>query len=274
MNSVSRIATFIVALLILAGILWLIPFPPYLDGELTGADESRLTILVSTLIVLSFAVLLLEHWFTKPIDALASAISAALAIAPSRSALSELDFWYFTYAGYLASIVASASLSIILFASGAGISVQRARVAKKLWDFATTFGNSKVVYGLLFVLTLTYYVDSQSSFFLATMLYALSIILIDPKVIPSFFGKQSASDDMEIGEIIGVQSKRTILARLHDSRPLVKRFDAVEFANPDGSGMAQKGIIIDNLVLDAQQWVKVLSFWGVKGFHRASPHTG
>jgi hypothetical protein len=259
MNSISRFALFVGSLLILAGILWFAPFPAFNGGDLTADDKSRLAILASTLIVLSFAVLLLEHWFTKPTDALASAISAALAIAPARSTLTELGIWYFVYAAYLAVIVLSASLSIVLFASGQSASPWKAVAAKRLRDFSTTFGNSKVVYGLLFILTLTYYVSSQSPFFFSAMLYAVAIILIDPKALPSLFGRSSAEADTEIGEIIGVQSKRTILARLHANRPLVKRFDAVEFANPDGSGGAQKGIIIDNLVLDAQQWVKVLS---------------
>lgn len=259
MNSVSRFTLFGLSLLSLTAILWFLPFPPYAPGDMTDADRSRLTLLVSTLIVMSFAVLLLEHWFTKPTDTLASSISAALAIAPARSVLSELGIWYDIYGAYLAFIIVCASLSVVLYASGNQMSNAKMKFAKRLRDIAITFGNAKVVYGLLFLLTLTYYVNSQDPFFSAVMIYAIAVILIDPKVLPNLLGRRATSADAEIGEIIGVQSKRTILARLHANRPLVKRFDAVEFANPDGSENAQKGIIIDNLVLDAQQWVKVIS---------------
>lgn len=258
MNSVNRMVLLGILLIAVAAILWLIPFPPFAEGELTAEDRARLTIIGSAMVLLSFAVLLLEHWFTKPTDALASAISAALVIAPARNLLGEFGIWYNVYAIYLASVIVAASLSILLFASGdtGGL---RAETARRLRDFANLFGRSKLVYSSLFLLTLVFYVDSQEPFFLAVLLYALGVILIEPRRLPNLFAPSSSKSDTEIGEIIGVQSKRTILARLHATRPLVKRFDAVEFASPDGSSTPQKGIIVDNLVLDAQQWVKVIS---------------
>lgn len=258
MNAVTRLIFFGTLAAIAIFTAWFFPIQSA-DQSLADAQELRQAIIVSAMILLAFAVLLLEHWFTKPTDAIAAAISAALVIAPSRGLLANFGVWYYIYAGFLALIIITASLSILLFQPNESMGNRRNWLSKNLKDFSSTFGSSKVVYGGLFLLTTIFYVNSQETFFLASMLFAFLVILIKPSKLPSLLGRKEKRDDGEIGEVIGVQSKRTVLARLHNDRPAVRRFDVVEFANLDGSNGHQKGLIIDNLVLDAQQWVKVLT---------------
>lgn len=257
MNAATRLILFTLLAGIAIAIYWFIPLQ-FVPKGITQDDISRQVIIVSTLITLSFAVLIIEHWFTKPADAVASAISAALVIAPSRNLLIEFGMWYDAYAIFLAIVIASGSLSIILYDPEKVNHISH-KASVILRDFATKLGNSRIVYSALFFLTMTFYINSQEPFFLASMIFAGFVIVIEPSKLPNLIRWDRGAQINEIGEIIGVQSKRTLLAKLYNDRPLVKRFDVVEFASLDGSNGSQKGLIIDNLVLDAQQWVKVLS---------------
>ncbi len=65
---------------------------------------------------------------------------------------------------------------------------------------------------------------------------------------------------LDIGEIIGVQSGNTFLAKLYTDRQPVRRFDLVEFRySMDDSRRIFKGMIIDNYLLDEQQWIRILT---------------
>lgn len=273
MNSANRIFVFATLLIVAIGILFFIPYP---EGDEINetAKSTRFVIVSSAFVLLSFSALLLEHWFTKPTDALASSISGILLIGPSHIALNEMGVWYPVLLGYLILIAISASVSIILYEPALGTDNLRNKVSDKIKKFLGIFGRSKIIYGLIFFSALAFYTDSDEPFFLAAMLFALVVVAIDPSNLGNLFAGSDTGRETEIGEIIGVQSKRTILARLHENRPLVKRFDVVEFLSPDDSERTQKGLIIDNLVLDAQQWVKVLSgtfFNNIVGPDRISP---
>jgi len=62
-----------------------------------------------------------------------------------------------------------------------------------------------------------------------------------------------------IGEIIGVQSRHTFLAKLLPERPRVKRYDLVEFLDDSETTGSRKGFIVDNWVLNSEQWVKIVA---------------
>lgn len=62
-----------------------------------------------------------------------------------------------------------------------------------------------------------------------------------------------------IGEIIGVQSRHTFLAKLLPERVKIKRYDFVEFLHGAGGDGSRKGFVVDNWVLNAEQWVKIVS---------------
>lgn len=86
------------------------------------------------------------------------------------------------------------------------------------------------------------------------------ILLVDPKrfVFSSWQTRRKVHND--IGEIIGVQSRNTFLAKLYTERVPVKRFDMVEFRySMDEEHRVFKGMIVDNFLLNEQQWVKILA---------------
>lgn len=76
----------------------------------------------------------------------------------------------------------------------------------------------------------------------------------------SQFKTQAASPEGEaIGEIIGVQSRHTYLAKLLTDRVLIKRYDFVEFLDGTDVNSSRKGFVVDNWVLNSEQWVKIVS---------------
>jgi hypothetical protein len=103
-----------------------------------------------------------------------------------------------------------------------------------------------------------FYVDSQSGEFLVLAAYATILLLIDPT--KYLFGWRTAfTSDSDIGRIIGVQSKRTFLAKLHKKRVPTKRFDLVQFRySMDEEHRTFSGVIIDNFLLNQEQWIKIL----------------
>ncbi|MHA1289921.1 MAG: ATP-binding protein [Candidatus Thorarchaeota archaeon] len=64
----------------------------------------------------------------------------------------------------------------------------------------------------------------------------------------------------DIGKIIGVQAKNVFIAKLHNRRVPLHRFDVVEFHYAmDNDRRCLRGLIIDNYLLNEQQWIKIIS---------------
>lgn len=134
------------------------------------------------------------------------------------------------------------------------------KLSYHLKGFATTFGNGRLLYFALFILTMLFYVDSQSTLFIILFVYSAVILLAEPKGFILGLVKGSTSRTDDIGEIFGVQSKNTFLVKLYNERKPVRRFDFVEFRySMEETGKVRKGLIIDNYLLNQQQWVKVIT---------------
>jgi asparagine N-glycosylation enzyme membrane subunit Stt3 len=51
-------------------------------------------VIISSLIMLSFTTLMAEHFFTRPTDVVASAVSILLLLSPIHSELKDMGLWY------------------------------------------------------------------------------------------------------------------------------------------------------------------------------------
>lgn len=213
----------------------------------------------SSLLMLSFNTLILEHYFTKPTDVLASSIAVLLTITPIRKDLVNLGVWYDILFFFSLTLGILSVASLALFAPNNPEDTTQNKISKLLKDFVTRFGSSKVQFFCLFVLTMFFYIDSKSHYFLFLFLYS-AFVLLDPwkfiLKIPSFV---KPAPQEGIGQIFGVQSKNTFLVKLYDKRPSIKIFDFVEFKySMDENKNVRRGLILDNYLLNQEQWVKVL----------------
>lgn len=250
MSKTQRITLFIITL----GLLFIIF--KLATGNWTPASET-FVIIFAALIMLSFVTLFLEHFFTKPTDVLASTISILLLLSPLHSQLSKLGIWYEIFYVYNVILLLAALIALLLVDKEKSSSSLQNKVASNLKRFAVFFGNGRWLYFCLFFLTLIFYVNNQTKAFIWLFFYSAVIILIDPKkfVLQTMFKKRTNSTD--IGEIFGVQSKNTFLAKLYKERLPVKCFDFVEFRHTV-SEQDYKGLIIDNYILNQEQWIKIL----------------
>lgn len=253
MDRTQRIALFLITLVLLSIIFYFWQDTP-LPQSVTA------TVIFTSLVMVSFVTLFLEHWFTKPTDVLAASISILLLLAPLSQQLDALGVWYAIFFWYNLVMAAAALLALLLLDNTKASASLQNRMSYYMKEFATTFGHGRLLYFALFILTMLFYIDSQSSFFMVLFVYSAAILLADPKrfLLRLATGNPSHSDD--IGEIFGVQSKNIFLVKLYHERKPVRRFDFVEFRySMDMSDRVRKGLIIDNYLLNQEQWVKVLT---------------
>lgn len=103
--------------------------------------------------------------------------------------------------------------------------------------------------------------------FHALLLFWFIFISIDinilVKTIMNFFKSDQGNEaGSAIGKIFGVQGNNTLLVRLFDKkyRPSVKKYDYVRFIySADESNKIRSGVILDQYLLNEEQWIKVLT---------------
>ena len=253
MSKGSRIALFLISGGLLLAIFALVRGATFLSRQ-------QDVVMLSALVMLSFVALFLEHFFTTPTDVVASTISILLLMAPLHSRLCALGRWYWIFFVYnLALLVIALSALMLLSAEKPSASLQN-RLSAGLKRFAVFFGNGRFLFFSLFFLMLCFYVDSQSPAFLALAAYASILVLVDPKrwVLASWKARRRSARD--IGEVFGVQSRNTFLAKLFRERPSVRRFDLVEFRSAvDDERRVQRGMIVETFLLNQETWVRILA---------------
>jgi len=252
MSKTHRIILFSITSALLIVIFYLTAGKAFLKSEYS-------VVLFTALLMLSFVTLFLEHFFTTPTDVLASTIAILLTIAPLHEQLSRFGLWYWVFFAYNGLLLLTSFIALLLVDQKSSTNAPRNRVSAHLKRFSVFFGNGRFLFCALFLLTLAFYVDSQSKEFLALGGYAAFILLVDPKRFAFSAWETSRQGGHDIGEIFGVQSANTFLAKLYDEREPVRRFDLVEFRySMDESRGVFKGMIVDNYLLNEQQWVKIL----------------
>ncbi len=215
-------------------------------------------VLFSALLMLSFATLFLEHFFTTPTDVLSSTVAILLLLAPLHGRLTRLGHWYWIFFAYNLVLAAAALLALLLLDGAETPSARRNKTSLVLKQFAVTFGRARFLFLALFLLALFFYVDSQSGEFIALSVYAAVVLVVDPKRYTLSFGVKKSRERTDVGRIIGVQSKSVYLARAFEKAPTTARFDVVAFRHPtSGDATTLAGVIVDDYVLDEERWIKI-----------------
>ena len=253
MSKGSRIKLFVIT-----SSLLLLVFYITTGNALPSSEHS--IILFSALIMISFVTLFLEHFFTSPTDVAASTIAILLLLAPMQTQLKSFGQWYWIFFGYNILLLFTSIVALLLIDSNKSSMTLQNRISLTLKKFSVSFGNGRWLFFALFLLTLFFYVDSQSPQFLILAAYASVILLINPKrfILDSWQSRRKRS--LDIGTIIGVQSRNIFLAKLYTTRVPVRRFDLVEFRySMEEKQHVFKGVIVDNFLLNEQQWIKILT---------------
>lgn len=205
--------------------------------------------------MLSFVTLFLEHFFTRPTDVLASTIAILLLLAPLRSHLEKMGRWYWIFFAYNVLLLLTSLTALLLLDQEKSAVTPQNRASLYLKKFSIYFGNGRFLFFALLFLTIGFYVNNQSAAFVIIAAFAAVILLVDPKEFVLSSWKSRRTMGFDIGQIIGVQSRNTFLAKLYKERVPVRRFDLVEFRySMDEGDSLYKGMIVDNFLLNEQQW--------------------
>lgn len=222
--------------------------------------KSKGIVIISALIMLSFTTLLAEHFFTRPTDVVASAISILLLLSPIHSELNEMGIWYWIFWGYCAALLIISLLALLFLNQEKSPSAKINKASIVLKTIAVRFGNGKFLWFWLFALCVFFYVDSQSQLFIALFTYASILILIDPKkaiISLSAISRQSGS---AVAELFGIQSSSAYLAKVYPNSPPIRRFDVTGFvSNSGGREHWNTGVVIEAYELNEQRWLKILT---------------
>ena len=216
--------------------------------------------IISALMMLSFTTLLAEHFFTRPTDVVASAVSILLLLSPIHSELKDMGLWYWFFWSYSAVLLIISLLSLLLLSPEKSPADAMNKASIILKTIAVRFGNGRFLWFSLFVLCVLFYVDSQSPLFIALFVYASALLLIDPK--KAFISLKSivAKPESAVAELFGIQSSSAYLAKLYPDSPSVRRFDVTGFIpNSGGREKWVAGLVIEAYELNEQRWLKILT---------------
>ena len=219
-------------------------------------------LIFSFALMLAFSSLVIEHYFTKPTDVLSTGLAILLSIGPLYQELSSNMgrlYWILVFA--VGTLCLLSLISMILFTPEQSLESKKNRISATIKDFVTRFGSAKAQFFILLILTMLFYIDTKSNLFLALFFFSC-FVLIDPWKF--LFKLISLSEDLispvGIGQLVGVQGKNTFLIKLFDTRPTIKIFDPVEFEiQADLERNSKRGLVLDNYVLNEEQWIKILA---------------
>lgn len=265
MNKNERGVLFLISLAILAFII--ICFNTGLPE-----DQSIRVVLFSSLIMLSLVTFFLEHFFTKPSDVLASSTSIILLLAPLNNQLVELNFWYEIFLFYNFILFTSSLLALFLLSKNESSQSLKNKWSQRLKKFSTIFGKGKLLFFLLFVLTLLFYVEEQSWIFLALFFYSAAILIIEPSKHSLKILTTEKKSPEEVGEILSVESGNIFLAKIYsDQNTLIDKFEFLMFTHTiQGKEKSFLGLVVESTLLDDEKWIKILQLEEVNIDHNLS----
>jgi hypothetical protein len=158
MTKGQRVIVFILSIGILCGIMF------YWKGIIFPSDVPGI-ILFTALIMLSFVILFLEHYFTQPTDVLSSTIAILLLLSPLRKDLKQLGVWFDVFYFYNLLLAILSICAIVLLSKDQSETTLSNRISGIFKLIAVKFCNGRVLFVALFFLALIFYVDSNSGFF-------------------------------------------------------------------------------------------------------------
>lgn len=251
MNKLLRVTLFILVLITLSLIFF------FWTDSIFPNNNINL-IIYTSILLLSFFSLFVEHFFSKPTDIMATTISILLLLIPLKNEFTLNIGWYYSFIAYTSCMGMCAFVSILLFSGHEQIS-SKYKVSKTLYSISTTLGKTKYQYFILFILSILCFVNSDSNYFLILLCFSL-IIVSDPwKLIEQLYENAKPKKVIGIGEIFGVQSKNTFLIKLYENTPSVSLFDLVVFRYSLEKAIVKKGIVVDVYLLNQEQWLRVLA---------------
>lgn len=205
--------------------------------------------------------LLSAPYFRPPKDALGAGIAVFLALAATKLDPASPTYEYI-------NVLRNAGIGYALFVTLAAIvaaSVERQQyenLSRLSYLLAERLSSGAFLFGIVAFVSIFGAYDQYGVIIVLSLVW-LFFALVRPFEMLFSLGeqwtRQSSTIGQAIGEIIGVQSRHTFLAKLLAQRTKIKRYDFVEFMDGAEANTSRKGVVVDNWVLNSEQWVKIVS---------------
>jgi ABC-type multidrug transport system fused ATPase/permease subunit len=251
MNKKQRIILFIIYVVILSIITLNMFFYSSLKMEIR-------IILFSSLLMLSFSSLFIEHFFPKPTDILANTFSILLVLGPAYDAFQDQIVFYWILFGICCLAGMLAFISLLLINKEKSQNSKINIFARLSRDISTVIGNCRVLYFGLFLLTMLSYIDTDRNIFLTLFLYSAVILLIQPqKQIPIFL-TSARKNNHDVGEVFAVLSENVYLVKIFNDKKL-KEFDVVYLNSISQEDCIEIGLVLKIYYLNSVLWARIIS---------------
>lgn len=216
-------------------------------------------VILSAITMMALSILMLEHYFTRPTDVVATSTSVILLMAPVHKEMSSLGIWYWIILGYAAAMLLM-SLAALLLLSSSSPPDSRCNVASSwLKRFTTIFANAKIMWFIVFASALFGFVESQSALFIWLSIVSASLLALDPRRMAVAFFERLATTPDEIARVIAVQSDDVVLAKVSPFAKAPKRFDFVQINPGVNQAIGSPALVVDAYTLDEERWIRALS---------------
>lgn len=206
--------------------------------------------------------LLSAPFFRPPKDALGAGVAAFLALAatsldPKTPSYAYINALRVIGVGYAVFVTAAALVAAAVERK------QYERLSRFSYLAAERLSSGPFLFGIVAFVSIFGAYTTHGTILGLTVVWLFFAIVRPVELAISLVqqcrGEPQAASADAIGEIIGVQSRHTYLAKLLAERVTIKRYDFVEFLDGADANVSRKGFVVDNWVLNSEQWVKIVS---------------
>lgn len=148
--------------------------------------------ILMVLVMLSFTMIAVQHYFVRPTNIIISSTSILLLLTPVHTLVQPSMFaWYQGFAAYNAVVLALALVSLFRPGQQRVLSAGENRAPLTLHNLSLWLGNKTLLWLAMLVLCGVLYYQSRSNMFLILSGYALLVLLINPeKILASLADKK------------------------------------------------------------------------------------
>ncbi len=213
----------------------------------------------SGIVMVLFSILFIEPYYTSPKNVITNTLPLLLVFLAIKTTFINISLWW------LAIIV----LGLLLFASILALSIEDKNNSPDHWknkastilkNIVVILGQGKVLYSAVFLYFLLTYHSIQNTHVVILFVVWFFVLSINPKKVHNdFISPDIKEKNNQVGEIFGVQSKKTFLVKLFDDKKNISNFDMVKFrySMQDPTDMTITGVVLDTYLLNKEKWAKV-----------------
>jgi len=238
------------------------------------------------LVLLSFTMISVQHYFVRPTDIIISSTSILLLLSPVYPLVQASFIWYQAFVAYSALVLLLALVSLFSLKQEKPLSADVNHAVPSFRSLPLWLGHKTVLWTAMLVLCGVLYYQTRSNMFLVLAGYALLVLLVNPKKIlatlsannqpavdaiaapdiaadvvqPVVEAAPAAHIPQGIAHIITAPSSGTLLARMHAGQSVPSRFDVLGMQlDIDGETEWTTGLVLDHYVENGEHWLRIIT---------------